>query len=353
MRAAVVEELGKPLVVREVPDPQCPPDGVIVRVGANGICRTDWALWAGNFWSGGPEIEPPFVLGHEFSGTIEEAGTEVKDWRKGDRVLFPMNPGEGTCEMCRSGNQHVCEHVTELVPGVSYWGAFAEFVVARHADVNLVRLPDSIGFIDSAGLACRYMTAFHAVIDQGRVRGGEWVVVYGAGGGTGLAAAQIAAAVGAEVIAVDIDDDKLAAARELGAAHTVNAGRVEPVDAVRTLTNGGAHVSLDTVGIPTTCRNSVLSLRTRGRHVQTGHTTKADQGVIALPIDIMMVKELEFLSAFGLQGQRFGTMINMIESGRLAPGKTVSRVVSLAQASDVLQAMETYDTLGIVAIDEF
>lgn len=201
--------------------------------------------------------------------------------------------------MCRSGNQHVCEHVTELVPGVSYWGAFAEFVVARHADVNLVGLPDSIGFVDSAGLACRYTTAFHAVIDQGRVRGGEWVVVYGAGGGTGLAAAQIAAAVGAEVIAVDIDEDKLAATREVGAVHTVNAARVEPVDTVRTLTDGGAHVSLDTVGIPTTCRNSVLSLRTRGRHVQTGHTTKADQGVIALPIDIMMVKELEILSAFG------------------------------------------------------
>src|SRR5689334_21059606 len=101
MRAAVVEELGKPLVVREVPDPRCPPDGVVVRVGANGICRTDWALWAGEFWHGGAEIEPPFVLGHEFSGTIEEVGRDVTRWRRGDRVVFPMNPGEGACEMCR------------------------------------------------------------------------------------------------------------------------------------------------------------------------------------------------------------------------------------------------------------
>ncbi|MCO1576929.1 alcohol dehydrogenase catalytic domain-containing protein [Crossiella sp. SN42] len=353
MRAAVVEELGKPLVVREVPDPRCPPDGVIIRVGANGICRTDWALWAGDFWSGGPEIKLPFVLGHEFSGTIEEVGAEVNGWRQGDRVVFPMNPGEGTCEMCRSGNQHVCLDGATLVPGVSYWGAFAEFVVARHADVNLVGLPDSIGFVDSASLACRYMTAFHGVIDQARVRGGEWVVVYGAGGGTGLSTVQVATAVGAEVIAVDITDDKLAAARELGAVHTVNAGREDPVDAVQTLTKGGAQVSIDTVGLPTTCHNSVLSLRTRGRHVQMGHTTRAERGTVALPIDIMMVKELEVLSAFGMQGQRFDTMLTMIESGRLAPDKIVSRTVPLAQAGEVLQAMKSYDTQGVVVINEF
>ncbi|MEV6977578.1 alcohol dehydrogenase catalytic domain-containing protein [Kitasatospora sp. NPDC093806] len=120
MRAAVIEELNKPLVVRDVPDPVCPPDGAILRVGANGICRTDWALWAGNFWTGGPSVKPPFVLGHEFAGTVVEVGREVRDWREGDRVIFPMNPGEGSCEMCRSGNQQVCEHVDALVPGVSY-----------------------------------------------------------------------------------------------------------------------------------------------------------------------------------------------------------------------------------------
>ena len=226
-------------------------------------------------------------------------------------------------------------------------------MVARHADVNLVRLPDSIGFVDSAALACRYMTAFHGVVDQAQVRGGEWVAVYGAGGGTGLSAVQVAAAVGAQVIAVDIDEDKLAAARELGAAHTVNAAREDPADAVQTLTKGGAQVYIDTVGLPVTCRNSVLSLRTRGRHVQMGHTTKRERGMVALPIDIMMVKELKILSAFGMQGQRFGTLLTMIEAGRLAPGKVVSRTVPLTQASEVLEAMESYDTRGVVVINEF
>ncbi|WUH98983.1 alcohol dehydrogenase catalytic domain-containing protein [Spirillospora sp. NBC_00431] len=354
MRAAVIEELGRPLEIRDVPVPACPPDGAIVRVGANGICRTDWALWAGDFWTGGPEITPPFVLGHEFAGTIEEVGRDVRGgWKPGDRVTFPMNPGEGTCEMCRAGDQHVCEHVDTLVPGVSYWGAFAEYVAVRHADVNLVALPEPLGFVDAAGLACRYMTAFHGIVDQARVRGGEWVAVHGAGGGMGLSAVEIAAATGANVIAVDISDAKLAAARELGAVHAVNAASGDPAEAVRELTGGGAHVSVDAVGIADACRASVLSLRNRGRHLQLGHTTRTERGEVALPIDVMMVRELEFLSAFGMQGQRFGTLLNMIEAGRLDPGRVVSRTVRLDEAGDVLRSMATYDTLGVVVIDEF
>ncbi|HWN36494.1 MAG TPA: alcohol dehydrogenase catalytic domain-containing protein [Pseudonocardia sp.] len=353
MRAAVLEELHQPLTVRDVPDPVCPPDGAIVRVEANGICRTDWALWAGKFWTGGPELAPPFVLGHEFAGPIEEVGAEVRGWKKGDRVTFPMNPGEGSCEMCRAGNQQVCEHFESLVPGVSYWGAFAECVAIRHADVNLVALPESLSSTDAASLGCRYMAAFHGVVDQARVRGGEWVAVHGAGGGMGLAAVQIAAAVGANVIAVDISDTKLAAARELGAVHGVHAGRDEPAEAIKQLTRGGAHVSVDAVGIAATCRASVRSLRTRGRHLQLGHTTPAERGEVALPIDVMMIKELEFLGAFGMAGQRFATMLNMIEAGRLDPGKVVSGTVSLAQAGGVLRSMESYETLGVVVIDQF
>ena len=353
MRAAVIEKLNQPLVVREAPDPVCPSDGAIVRVQANGICRTDWALWSGNFWTGGPELTPPFVLGHEFVGTIEEIGAEVRDWRKGDRVTFPMNPGDGSCEMCRAGNQQVCEHFDSLVPGVSYWGAFAEYVAIRYADVNLVALPESLSSTDAASLGCRYMAAFHGLVDQARVRGGEWVAVHGAGGGMGLAAVQIAAAVGANVIAVDISEDKLTAARAMGAIHSVNATRDEPTEAIKDLTRGGAHVSVDAVGTAATCRASVGSLRIRGRHLQLGHTTPAERGEVGLPIDVMMIKELEFLSAFGMAGQRFATMLNMIEAGRLDPGKIVSATVSLEQASEVLRSMGSYDTLGVVVIDQF
>jgi D-arabinose 1-dehydrogenase-like Zn-dependent alcohol dehydrogenase len=353
MRAAVIEKLNEPLIVRQVPDPACPADGAIVRVEANGICRTDWALWSGNFWTGGPTLAPPFVPGHEFAGTVAEVGTDVKGWSVGDRVTFPMNPGEGSCEMCRAGQQQVCRHFATMVPGVSYWGSFAEYVAVRYADINLVRLPASLSSVAAASLGCRYIAAFHGVVDQARVRGGEWVAVYGAGGGAGLAAVQIAAAVGANVIAIDMTDEKLSAATSLGAVHTVHSGREDPVAATVEITGGGAHVSVDAVGLAETCRASVGSLRIRGRHLQLGHTTPAEDGLVGLPIDVMMIKELEFLSAFGMAAQRFGTMLAMVETGRLDPGRVVSTTVSLEQASDVLASMETFGTLGVVVIDDF
>lgn len=352
MRAAVVEGLNQPLVVRDVPDPACPPDGAIIRVGANGICRTDWHLWTGDWAWRGLAIEPPFVLGHEFSGTIEEVGRDVTGWKRGDRVIFPMNPGEGTCEWCRSGNQHICDSGAELVPGVSYWGAFGEYVAVRHADVNLVRLPDAMSFVDSAGMACRYMAAFHGVVDEADVRGGEWVVVHGCGG-MGLSAVQVATAVGGRVIAVDVTEKALRAARDLGALHTINAKVDNPVEAVRTITAGGSHVSVDALGIAETCQNSVLSLRKRGRHVQLGHTTRKEAGYVSLPIDIILLNELKIFGAFGMQGQRFGTMLAMCEAGTLQPGKVVHQRIGLDGVTGVLQAMGDYDTSGVIVIDRF
>lgn len=352
MRAAVVEALSRPLVVREVPDPECPPDGAIVRVGANGICRTDWHLWTGDWTWRGLGIQPPFVLGHEFSGTLEEVGRDVRDWKRGDRVLFPMNPGEGTCEWCRSGNQHICESGAGLVPGVSYWGAFGEYVAIRHADVNLAHLPESLSFADSASLGCRYMAAFHGLVDVANVRGGEWVVVYGCGG-MGLSAVQIAAALGGRVIAVDVSEKALLAAREVGAAQVVNAGTDNPVEAVKTLTGGGAQVSIDALGIDATCRNSVLSLRKLGRHVQLGHTTRKEAGYVQLPIDVILLNELKLFGAFGLPGQRFGKMLALCEEGVLQPGKIVRQQVGLDGVTGVLQSMGNYGTTGVVVIDHF
>lgn len=352
MRAAVIEALNQPLIVKEVPDPECPPDGVIIRTGANGICRTDWHLWTGDWNWRDLTIQPPFVLGHEFSGTIEEVGRDVKQWRRGDRVIFPMNPGEGTCEWCMSGNQHVCHRGAELVPGVSSWGAFAEYVAVRYADINMVRLPDSISFADSASLACRYMAAFRGVVDLAKVRGGEWVAVYGVGG-MGLSAVQIAQAIGAKVIAIDVSSQALNAARSQGAEHTIDASQDNAVDAVRTLTHGGAQVSIDALGIEETCRNSVLSLRKLGRHIQLGHTTRKEKGYVGLPIDVILLNELRLYGGFGMQGQRFGSMLAMCEAGTLRPGELVHHRVGLEGITEVLEAMGRYATTGIVVIDRF
>jgi D-arabinose 1-dehydrogenase-like Zn-dependent alcohol dehydrogenase len=350
MRAAVVEALGRPLVVQSVPDPICPPDGAIIRVGANGICRTDWHLWTGDWSWRGLAIEPPFVLGHEFAGVVEEVGSSVTGWKRGDRIVYPMNPGDGICEWCRDGHQHICDAGAQLVPGVSFWGAFGEYVMVRYADVNLVRLPEAMSFVDAASLGCRYMAAFHAVVDEANVRGGEWVAIHGCGG-MGLSAVQIAAALGANVIAVDVSPKALDAAREVGAAHVIDSRSTKPVEAIRELTKGGAQVSIDALGIAETCLNSVLSLRKRGRHVQIGHTTRVESGYVPLPIDVILLNELKLFGAFGLQGQRYGTMLAMCEAGVLQPGKIVRGKVGLDGITGVLEAMGTYGTVGVVAID--
>jgi len=201
-------------------------------------------------------------------------------------------------------------------------------------------------------MACRYMAAFHGIVDQADVRGGEWVVVHGVGG-MGLSAVQIATALGGKVIAVDVSQKALTAARELGAVHTIDSRVDDPVEAIRALTRGGAQVSIDALGIAETCCNSVLSLRKLGRHVQLGHTTRKEAGYVPLPIDVILLNELRLYGTFGMQGQRFGTMLAMCEAGTLKPGLVVRQKVGLEGITDVLEAMANYDTTGVVVIDRF
>jgi D-arabinose 1-dehydrogenase-like Zn-dependent alcohol dehydrogenase len=350
MRAAVMEGVRAPLVVRDMPDPTPPPHGVLLRVEANGICRTDWHLWTGDWSWIGIQLPMPHVLGHEFCGVVEEVGNEITRWKKGDRVIVPFSQGEGTCEWCRSGHQNVCD--TPLVPGVAYWGGYGRLVAVPYADVNLVGLPEKIGFVEAASMGCRYMTSFHGVVDRARVQAGEWVAVHGCGG-VGLSAVQIASALGANVIAVDVADDKLAFARELGAVATVNASQTDAAGAVMQLTGGGAHVSVDALGVAATCRNSIMSLRKRGRHLQVGLTSAAEQGEIPVPIDLIVLKEVSLIGTLGMQAPRFPAMLRMVESGKLAPGKLVQRTIGLAEVGGVLEGMDRYATVGVTVIDRY
>jgi len=239
MKAAVMEDIRRPLVVREMPDPKIFPGGAVVRVEANGICRSDWHAWVGDWSWFGLKLNFPHVLGHEFCGVVEEVGEGVTRVHRGQRVLVPFSQGEGHCDYCRAGQPHLCD--MRVTPGIAYWGGFGRLVGVPFADVNLVPLPDSIGFTDAASMGCRYMTSFHALVDRAHVRAGEWVAVHGCGG-IGLSAVQIATALGASVIGVDISDDKLALAKSLGAVATVNAKTDNAVKAIADLTGEGAHV---------------------------------------------------------------------------------------------------------------
>jgi D-arabinose 1-dehydrogenase-like Zn-dependent alcohol dehydrogenase len=350
MRAAVMEGIRKPLVVRDMPDPSPAPNGAVVRVEANGICRTDWHLWVGDWSWFGIQLPMPHVLGHEFCGVVEAVGRDVTRVKVGDRVLVPFSQGDGTCEWCRGGHHNVCD--TLLTPGVVYWGGYGRYVAVPFADVNLVPLPEAVGFVDAASMGCRFMTAFHGLVDQAGVRAGEWVAVHGCGG-VGLSAVQIGSALGARVIAVDVSPDKLAMAKTLGAVATVDASKDDAGKAIMQLTGGGAHVAVDALGIAATCQGAVMSLRKRGRHLQIGLTSSAEQGMIALPIDLIVLKEITLVGSLGMQAPRYGAMLGMVETGRLAPGKLVQQRIKLEQAGEVLASMDKYGTVGVTVIDRY
>jgi alcohol dehydrogenase len=346
MRAAVYEAFQEPLSIRTVPDPEPAPDGVVVRVEATGICRSDWHGWMGH----DSDVQLPHVPGHELAGIVEAIGPEVKAWQVGDRVTVPFAVGCGHCPQCLSGNQHICDNYFQ--PGFTAWGSFAEYVAIPHADVNLVRLPEPLSFVEAASLGCRFITSFRAVVAQGRTAPGEWVVVHGCGG-VGLSAVMIAEAMGARVIGVDIKDEALALATSLGAAHVLNA-RATPnlVDAIRDLTDGGAHVSIDALGSTETCRNSVLNLRKRGRHVQVGLMV-ADYKDALIPMNLVIAKELEILGSHGMQAHAYGPMLEMILSGKLEPRRLIGDTVSLEEGIQALTTMGDFAITGVTVIDEF
>lgn len=201
-------------------------------------------------------------------------------------------------------------------------------------------------------MGCRYMTSFHAIVDRAQVRAGEWVAVHGCGG-IGLSAVQIATALGASVIGVDISDEKLALAKSLGAVATVNAKTDNAVKAIADLTGGGAHVSVDALGVTATCQASVMSVRKQGRHLQIGLTSSAEKGMVPIPIDLLVLKEASMIGSYGMQAPRFDAMLQMVQAGKLAPGKLVSRTVPLEEAGGVLASMDTFATVGVTVIDRY
>ena len=196
----MVEEIGKPLVVhRDWPDPDCGMDEAVIRVEANGICRTDHHMWKGGWPWLGITTPVPIVLGHEYCGVVEQVGASVSRVRPRDRVVVPFNHSCGRCDVCQAGHQNVC--VDLRFPMLHYTGGFGRYAKVARADVNLVVLPPAISYVDAAGLGCRFMTSWHGVVDQACVQAGEWVAVFGCGG-VGLAAVDICTALGANVVAV-------------------------------------------------------------------------------------------------------------------------------------------------------
>ena len=344
MRAVVFQQYGEPAEVRELTDPRPAPHGVVVRVEATGLCRSDWHGWQGH----DPDITLPHVPGHELAGVVEAVGADVRHWRPGDRVTVPFVCACGGCGACAAGEQQVCERQTQ--PGFTHWGSFAQYVALDHADVNLVAVPEDLSYATAASLGCRFATAYRAVVQQGRVAAGEWVAVHGCGG-VGLSAVMIAAASGARVIAVDVSPGALDLARRFGATQYVDAARTpDTAEAVRELTAGGAHLSLDALGSPATCAASVNGLRRRGRHVQVG-LLPSPTGTTPVPMARAIALELELLGSHGMAAHTYPPMLELVRAGVLRPELLVTSTITLNETPAALAAMGTAPGAGVTVIE--
>ena len=347
MKAVIFESFGGPLMIAQVADPVAEEDGVVIKVEACGICRSDWHGWMGH---DSDITRLPHVPGHELAGVVAETGRNVTKWKRGDRVTVPFVCACGKCPECVSGNHQVCDH--QFQPGFTGWGSFAQYVAIRYADVNLVHLPEEIDFVTAASLGCRFATSFRAIVAQGQVASGQWVAVHGCGG-VGLSAVMIAHALGAKVIAIDIDDKALALAKGLGAAITINAKESADVaGAIHDATKRGADVSIDALGSATTCSNSIMCLRKRGRHVQVGLLIGEDY-LPRIPMHRVTAHELEIFGSHGMQATKYREMLAMIVSGKLNPRAMIGKTVPLEDAPDELAKMGRFGSVGITIIDHF
>ena len=328
----------------EVRAPDCPDDGAVVTVAATGLCRSDWHAWMGH-----EPVPLPHIPGHELAGLVAQVGPQVTGWRAGDRVTVPFVCGCGICEVCRSGDVQVCPNQTQ--PGFTGPGSFAEQVAITAADVNLVALPDEVDFVTAASLGCRFATAYRALTAHGRVQPGMWLAVHGCGG-VGLSAVMIGVALGAQVVAVDIAEAALRAARDLGAEAVVNAA-TEPDTAavVAAITRGGAHVSVDALGSAATAVASVRSLRRRGRHVQVG-LLHGPASTPPIPMDTVIAHELEIYGSHGMAARDYPPMLALIAEGTLRPDRLVGTVIGLEAAGPALAAMgEPSTSAGMTVIE--
>jgi D-arabinose 1-dehydrogenase-like Zn-dependent alcohol dehydrogenase len=331
VRAIRFDEFGARPALQEVPDPRASPGGVVLRVESTGLCRSDVHGWLGH--DGG--IALPHVPGHEVVGVIDEVGPEVKRFRVGQRVTTPFVCACGRCPECASGNGQVCRDQTQ--PGFTHWGSFAERVALHDADVNLVVVPDGLDAGVAALLGCRFATAFRGLVHQAHLTRDETLVVIGCGG-VGLSAVMIGVAVGARVIAVDIDPDALGRAAELGAMATVDSsGRPddEVVDEIRRHAGGAVQVSVEALGREATVRTAIRSLGPRGRHVQIGLVAEDPR----VPLADVIARELQIFGSHGMPAAAYGDLLALVLSGALRPERLISRRIGLEDVPDALVAM--------------
>ena len=317
MKSVRMIATGKPLELQEIPIPGIGEKDILLRVKAAGICHSDAHYRAGR----SSMAFLPITLGHEVSGVVEKAGSQVTNVKVGERVCLHYNLTCGDCYYCSTGNEQFCDTVKMLGHHVD--GGYAEFISIPAR--NAIHLPDEISFEAGATLMCASATSLHA-LRKSRVKAGETVAVFGVGG-LGLSAIQLAKALGAiEVFAVDIKQDKLELASEYGAI-PIDASRADPVEEIRKHTKGkGVDVALEVIGLSKTMMQTIESLGYMGRAVMVG----INQQPIAInTYSQVLGKEAEIIGSNDHLLQELPLLVDMARRKILDTSRVVSQVIPL------------------------
>ncbi|MBF6025456.1 alcohol dehydrogenase AdhP [Lysobacter niastensis] len=335
MKAAVVRAFGQPLAIEEVPVPRPGPGDVLVKIEACGVCHTDLHAAEGD-WPVKPS--PPFIPGHEGVGHVVAVGTNVSHVKEGDRVGIPwLYSACGFCEHCLGGWETLCEQQRNT--GYSVNGGFAQYVLANAGYVG--HLPKDIGFVEIAPVLCAGVTVYKG-LKMTDTRPGDWVVISGIGG-LGHMAVQYAKAMGLNVAAVDVDDDKLDLARRLGATVTVNALNTDPAQFLKQEI-GGAHGALVTAVSPKAFEQALGMLRRRGTMSLVGLPPGS------FPLDIFGM----VLNGITVRGSIVGTRLDLQESLEFAAqGKVAATVAAdkLENINDIFDRMRKGEIEGRIVLD--
>ena len=333
MQAARIVNVNEPLEIAQLETPKPRGSQVLIRVESSGVCHSDIHLWEGGYEGPGGQllkttergVKYPLTPGHEISGIVDSLGEEAEGFTKKDKVLVYPWIGEGLCPACRIGQENLCDKPRSL--GVYTDGGYAEYVLVPSYKY-LVKIGDDMDMNASATLSCSALTAYGAVKNTS-LKPDDNVVIVGAGG-LGLMAMQLAKAVtGSKVIAMDLDDEKLRAAKKNGADNVINSKKEDPVKTVMGLTNKlGADAVIDFVNASKTVETEMQFLRRRARVVLVG----LFGGELKLNLVSMPTR------AYQLIGSYTGTLSDVVELVSLATRGVINPIVSdtfkLSQATE-------------------
>ena len=345
MLAARLSAPRQPLELVEMAPPAPPEGGVVLRVLATGVCRSDWHVWCGV----DPDVDWPITPGHEYCGEVVAVGAGVTRWAVGDRVIAPFILACGACPACAAGQQTTCAR--QVLPGFTCDGAFASHIAVAFADTNLTALPGGMDPALAAALGCRATTAWQALTTRAAVQGGEWVAVFGAGG-VGLSTLLLARALGARVAMVDVVAERLDYAAALGADVVIDARDTDPAQAVRDATGGGAHVAIEALGVTETTAGALKCLRKLGRAVMVGMPA-GDHTTMALPMDALYSGQLTLMGTRGMPAHRYPSLLRLIDGGHVDLTPLIARRVALSDATAELAAFDAPAAPGVAVITDF